>query len=446
MSYSAPQLKDAFDGCVALIDDEHKFQQGAVIAFADLRRACLNADPGALQDLSALATPMFKFLMQFANQHYAFRMRRIVEVLAFLLKDPAWEAKFQGDVELEADMAKLPGEAQETLISELKFSKGFLPSYDAAGKCTGMYYQMEDLTQSFPRGTDRDACAIAILNGDVDITKYKDDESGDMVFPEVSSGFLPVYGHEAAWTKMYSQMEVPTKAVLQGMDDDTYARAFFKGDVQMTYNRNDEDGKDAEAVAAAPTPKPISQREASTSEVHATWQWIRKDGLPGIEGEDFPSRTQDGFDDMSLTVEEIRKKCEVVEDCVGFSYCPATGCWYPKKKKTGFYPNVGLCTQKNRGEVWEWHYISERAPDKVVFSTEQTYMWMWGDHSYLATFNPRSWSEWKSAAGIIEELSHEEQKTRPVKIKNKNIGDWWFDSVDLAVAALKASMENGGEL
>merc|ERR1712194_167020 len=125
-------------------------------------------------------------------------------------------------------MEKLPREAQEMLISELKFSKGFLPAYNAAGKCTGMYYQMEDLTKSFPVGTDRDACAIAILNGDVDITK--DDEHGGMISREVSAGFLPVYGHEAAFTKMYGQMDVPTKAVLQGMDDDTYARAFLKGD------------------------------------------------------------------------------------------------------------------------------------------------------------------------------------------------------------------------
>jgi hypothetical protein len=94
--------------------------------------------------------------------------------------------------------------------------------------------------------------------------------------------------------------------------------------------------------------------------------WIRMEGLPHNEG-DTASMWTSGI----RTFEDMQRACEKDPGCVGFAYCPATQQWTPKQKGTGFDPSAARYSQKWSGQVWEWHYIEQRAPKAVPAHGEQ---------------------------------------------------------------------------
>lgn len=85
--------------------------------------------------------------------------------------------------------------------------------------------------------------------------------------------------------------------------------------------------------------------------------WVRKNGLPDIEGADIGGIDTSG----AATVEEIRRRCEALNECIGFAYWPEKGWWFPKKMNSGFDALNSTYTQKHDSEKWEWHYMLSRS-------------------------------------------------------------------------------------
>lgn len=426
---SAQDLRDAFVCCISLIDDRIKFDREAVSAFATLRRVCLHAakrDPEAIDTLTEFAVPMYKFLLQFGERHHRVRIRQIVEVFKFLFTSDAWERAFESSSEVEAGLQKLPQKAQELMQSELTDGNPF---------ASKMLVMGEEVPEAADNASTDDKYMKAILQAQAveessDTSVFTNEVPDSSAMPAPPTVTMPASAVQAPVANATEVSAVPLPAV---------ACAWETNPDMVTAEMEDE-------------------REA--------WgrpkaQWIRKDGLPGNEGEDHVEAHTKGLN----SVQSIRQHCESVSDCVGFAYCPAKGVWWPKKMNSGFFPNVGTCTQKNKGEFWEWHYISSRAKAKVTSSRitsadsgadvgapQALYMWMWGDRNFLATFNPKRWSEWMTAEDLQKDIrtafdqDAEKNSTRPIKIKDQGRGDWRFGSVVEALWAISDAVRNGGEL
>lgn len=65
---------------------------------------------------------------------------------------------------------------------------------------------------------------------------------------------------------------------------------------------------------------------------------------------------------QTLTLAEARVWCELHPSCVAFAYRPSDGRWYPKmtRVESAAQP-ANDYSQKWEGQVWQWHYIFERA-------------------------------------------------------------------------------------
>jgi hypothetical protein len=87
--------------------------------------------------------------------------------------------------------------------------------------------------------------------------------------------------------------------------------------------------------------------------------WIQEDGLPANEG-----KPADMDKSGVNTLEDMKRACENVPDCVGFAYRPAKKSWYPKMAGTGFVPEGAKYDQRRKRETWEWYYLRKRAQVK----------------------------------------------------------------------------------
>jgi len=105
--------------------------------------------------------------------------------------------------------------------------------------------------------------------------------------------------------------------------------------------------------------KDTSLEDASLTKVAINW--VKHDGLPKIEGADI-----DITKDDKHTLEEMKTACQSKLDCVGFAFWPKKGWWFPKKTGTGFDPATANYSQKHSGEVWEWHYLSDRVQTQAI--------------------------------------------------------------------------------
>lgn len=85
--------------------------------------------------------------------------------------------------------------------------------------------------------------------------------------------------------------------------------------------------------------------------------WIVRDALPYVEGEGM------AFDKIGhRSVETVREWCAANRRCLGFAHLTGTDKFFAKKRGTGFEPSTATWkSAKNGEELWQWHYIKERA-------------------------------------------------------------------------------------
>jgi hypothetical protein len=96
--------------------------------------------------------------------------------------------------------------------------------------------------------------------------------------------------------------------------------------------------------------------------------WVKIEGLPDNEGRDATTTDKSGVMDL----EGMKSACEKDQSCVGFAYCPSTRQWYPKRVGTGFTPSSARYSQKWGSQIWEWHYIDQRARENDLHGNMDT--------------------------------------------------------------------------
>jgi len=80
--------------------------------------------------------------------------------------------------------------------------------------------------------------------------------------------------------------------------------------------------------------------------------WTMRNELPQDEGETMPTEDFATFD-----VDEMKLWCEEHPECVGFSYCPDTRLWEPKRKNTGFDAATAIWIRGRK----QFYYMKQRA-------------------------------------------------------------------------------------